>query len=268
MQDMFFGRQRAAFALAIIFTVVAGAYAQTDERANYFGVRAAVSIPNIVGGGDQEITRDYKSRVAANFGAYAELGLTKKLSVQIEADYASQGGKRNGVQPITSPIPGLPALPPGSYFYGDFKNTAYLNYIETPVMLKYTLKPGAKRSFYVLGGPYFGFLVNAKTKTSGSSTIYLDRNRTPLLLPPLGQPLPPISFDAETDVTDSINRFNIGLTGGGGVKFKANGSNYFFVEARGAYGLRPIQKDTLNNGNSHTGNLLISFGYAFKLGGK
>lgn len=256
---------RCTFILFLGLALVAGLYAQPDEKANYIGARAALSVPNIVGGGDQEITRDYKSRVAANFGAYVELGITRKISIQIEADYASQGGKREGIQPITTPIPGLPVLPPGSYFYGDFKNTAHLNYLETPVMFKYTFRPANKRSVYVLGGPYLGFLINGKSKTSGSSTIYLDRNGTPLLLPPSGQPLPPLSFEAETDITDSINRFNIGVTGGGGVKFRNRNGNYFFVEARGAYGLRSIQKDTANNGSSHIGNLLISVGYAFKL---
>lgn len=239
--------------------------AQNDEAKNYFGVRGALSLPNIVGGGDQEITRNYRSRTAANFGAYVEVGITKNVSIQPEVDFASQGGKRTGIQPITSPLPGLPP-PPGQYYFADFENTAILNYIETPVMVKYTFKPDSKQSFYLLGGPYAGFLVNAKTKTRGSSTIYLDNSGTPLLLPPANQPLPPISFDADTDVTDSIRRFNFGITGGGGVKFRHASKNYLFVEARAAYGLTRIQKDPITSGESRTGNLLISFGYAFGFG--
>jgi len=254
----------AAFALLpVCFSL--NTAAQNDDAKSYFGVRGAVSLPNIVGGGDQEITRDYTSRTAANFGVYFEIGLNKNLSIQPEVDFASQGGKRSGIQPITSPLPGLPP-PPGQYYFGDFDNTAILNYIETPVMLRYTFSPESKRSFYLLGGPYAGFLLNAKTKTRGSSTIFLDRSGTPLLLPPANQPLPPISFDADTDVTDSIKRFNFGITGGGGVKFRHASKNYFFVEARGAYGLTTIQRDPATAGESHTGNLLISFGYAFGLG--
>ncbi|MGD9587626.1 MAG: porin family protein [Pyrinomonadaceae bacterium] len=239
--------------------------AQNDDEKSYFGIRGAISLPNIVGGGDQEITRNYRSRTAANFGAFVEVGITKNLSIQPEVDFASQGGKRSGIQPITSPLPGLPPLP-GQYYFGDFENTAILNYIEVPVMVKYTFVPDRKQSFYLLGGPYAGFLINAKTKTRGSSTIYIDNSGTPLLLPPANQPLPPISFDADTDVTDSIKRFNFGITAGGGVKFRHSSKNHFFVEARGAYGLTTIQRDPATAGESHTGNLLISFGYAFGLG--
>ncbi|MBK9153543.1 MAG: PorT family protein [Chloracidobacterium sp.] len=239
--------------------------AQNDDEKSYFGIRGAISLPNIVGGGDQEITRNYRSRTAANFGAFVEVGITKNLSIQPEVDFASQGGKRSGIQPITSPLPGLPP-PPGQYYFGDFENTAILNYIEVPVMAKYTFVPDRNQSFYLLGGPYAGFLINAKTKTRGSSTLYIDNSGTPLLLPPANQPLPPISFDADTDVTDSIKRFNFGITAGGGVKFRHSSKNHFFVEARGAYGLTTIQRDPVTAGESHTGNLLISFGYAFGLG--
>ncbi|MGB5014695.1 MAG: outer membrane beta-barrel protein, partial [Pyrinomonadaceae bacterium] len=77
-------------------------------------------------------------------------------------------------------------------------------------------------------------------------------------------PFPSIPFNAETDVTDSLNRFNFGVTGGGGITFKQK-KNYFFVDGRVAYGLTTLQKDTINDGKSRTGNLVISFGYAFSV---
>jgi hypothetical protein len=253
--------------LGLILAVCTASFAQSPETEINVGVKAGVSIPNLIGGGNEEITRDYKSRIASTFGGYVEFGVKRNLSVMAEVDYAMQGGRRDGVQPITTPIPGLPALPPGSYFFADFKNTAKLNYLEVPVLFKYTWNRKSKPGFYVDAGPYFGYLINARTVTSGMSTIYVDKNKTPLLLPPLGQPIPPVSFNADTDVTASLHRFNFGITGGGGVKFPVN-RDYFFVDARASYGLTTLQKNTATDGTSRTGNLVISLGYAFRVWGK
>jgi hypothetical protein len=242
-------------------------FGQETDHEIHIGVKAGVSIPNLVGGSTQEITRDYKSRVASTYGGFVDLGINKHASIQLEIDYAMQGGRRNGVQPITAPIPGLPPLPPGTYFFADFKNTAKLNYVEFPVMLKYSWRKREKPGIYVNGGPYFGYLVKATQVTRGSSTIYLDKNKTPLLLPPLGQPLPPMPFDADTNVTSSLHRYNIGITGGGGLTFPA-GKGSVFLDARVAYGLTTLQKNTLTDGSSRTGNLVISLGYAFRVKGK
>jgi hypothetical protein len=186
--------------------------------------------------------------------------------VQVEINYAGQGGKRDGIQPVTSPIPGLPGVPPGSFYYADFKNTAKLTYLEVPVMLKYKFGPRERPRFYVNGGVYYGNLIKAETVTDGSSTLFFDRaGRNPVLLPPNGTPLPPIPFDATTDVKDELNKNNFGLTGGGGFEIPHK-KNYFVFDARVSYGLVAIQKDTVANGNSKTGNLVISIGYAFRLG--
>lgn len=253
--------------MGLVLMACSSVFGQNDDREVHVGVKAGISIPNLIGGGNEEITRDYKSRVASTFGGYVDIGVTKRFSVQAEVDYAMQGGRRNGIQPITMPIPGLPVLPAGSYFFADFKNTAKLNYIEIPVLFKYSWKRNSKPSLYVDAGPYFGYLLKATTVTRGSSTIYLDKNKTPLLLPPLGQPLPPVSFNADTDVTSSLHRFNFGFTGGGGINFPLGG-NYFFLDARASYGLTTLQKNTATDGTSRTGNLVISIGYAFKVKGR
>jgi hypothetical protein len=154
-------------------------------------------------------------------------------------------------------------LPPGSYFYGDFKNTAELNYIEVPVLIKYKFGKADKPRIYINGGPYYGRLVSAKTKTAGSSTIYLDpAGQMPILLPPNGDPLPPVSFDATTDIMNDVNGNNFGFTGGAGIEIPF-GKNYLLFDARVSRGLRAIQRDTAANGSSRTGNLVISIGYAF-----
>lgn len=252
-----------AFQIIVVAAVCSlAALGQSEEREVHIGVKAGLSLPNLVGGSDQEITKDYKSRFTANFGGFVDIQLKKNTSLQIEVDYAPQGGKRNGIQPVTQPIPGLPVLPAGSYYFANFKNTAKLDYIEVPVMLKYRARKEKAVGYYVNGGPYMGFLMKATTVTSGTSPLYLNNAGTvPVLIGP-GTPFPAIPFDAKTDVTDDLNRFNFGVTGGGGITFK-HGKNYAFIDGRVAYGLTTLQKDTVNDGKSRTGNVVFSFGYAF-----
>ena len=69
-------------------------------------------------------------------------------------------------------------------------------------------------------------------------------------------------FNAKTDIKNDLNHNNLGLTVGGGISIP-RGKNYFLFDARVSYGLRSIQKDTVRNGDSRTGNLVISVGYAF-----
>lgn len=231
---------------------------------NFFGVKGGISLPKLSGGSQHEVSRNYKSRVAPNFGVFFEFGLNKKFSIQPEINFAGNGGKRKGIQPITQPVPGLPVLPDGVYYYADFETEAVLNYLEIPVLVKYRFKPNSRFRFYLNGGAFYGRLLSAKTKTKGSSTIYLDKNKTPILLPPDFQPLPPVSFDAETNIKPDVNHNNFGLTGGGGIEF-ARGRNYFFIDGRISYGLRQIQLDVVKNGDSRAGGLIFSVGYAFGL---
>ncbi len=236
-----------------------------NEKKDYVGFKGGISIPQLSGGDDNELSRDFKSRVAPNFGGFYERGLTPKFSVQVEVNYAGQGGKRIGVQPITAPLPGFPPLPNGVYFYGDFENVAKLNYLEVPVIAKYRFSSKDIPRGFVNGGVFYGRLINAKTITSGSSTIFVDPNgQVPLLLPPNGAPVPPINFDATTDIKNDVNKNNFGFTGGGGIEIPHR-DNYFFIDARVYRGVKNIQKDTLRNGSSKTGNLVISIGYAFNI---
>ncbi|HQT91625.1 MAG TPA: outer membrane beta-barrel protein, partial [Candidatus Kryptobacter bacterium] len=163
------------------------------------GVQGGLSVPEL-SGGNNEISEGYTSRLAPNFGITAQFAVTKKFSIEPEIDFDGQGGQRNGIQPITTAE--LPPLPSGGHYYANFKNTSVLNYLEVPVLAKYTFGLGGI-GFDVNAGPYVGFLLNATQNTSGLSAIYIDKNGTPLIIP-VGNggyvPLPPQSFNASTDV--------------------------------------------------------------------
>ncbi|HQX57149.1 MAG TPA: outer membrane beta-barrel protein, partial [Pyrinomonadaceae bacterium] len=122
MKNIYSGWMRV---LSVVFLIVVSSvmvFGQSNEREVHVGVKAGISLPNLVGSSDQEITKNYKSRLAASFGAFVDVQLHKNTSLQIEVDYAPQGGKRNGIQPVTQPIPGLPVLPAGNYYFANFNN--------------------------------------------------------------------------------------------------------------------------------------------------
>jgi hypothetical protein len=226
------------------------------------GAQGGLSIPNIRDG-DNEFSRGYTSRKGPFFGLYAEFKLRPSFSLRAEVNYASQGGKREGMQPVIIDLPGL-IIPPGLILYADFHNEAILDYIEVPLLAELTW--GRKPRFFINAGPYLGFLVRAKTVTSGLSTLYIDDLETPLLVPPDFQPLPPISFDATTDSKQDINDLNAGIAGGIGLAMPA-GPGEIMLGLRFSLGLTNIQTDVKAYGENHTGAVVVTLGYACTLRG-
>ncbi len=230
------------------------------------GINGGISIPQLRSSGNNEVSEGYSSRTGPVFGVYADWKLTNMLALRTQFDYSSQGGKRNGMQPVTDPPPQLvQMLPPGTKLYANFKNEAILNYFEIPVMLKLKVGEGTgKFHYYVDLGPYIGFLLNAHQKTSGTSQFYLDKAGTmPLTVG--GNPLPAQSFDANTDVKDDLHGTNFGFTGGGGMGYALTKKQFLILDVRGALGITDLQIDTEKNGKSHTGGLFVTLSYAIQM---
>ncbi len=225
------------------------------------GLHAGLSMPNIRGG-TGIYSQGFRSRTGPYFGLFADFQFETHFSLRAEINYASQGGKRDGIQPITINLPGL-MLPPGTILYADFFNEAILDYIEIPVLLE--LSWGEKPHFFMNAGPYVGFLIKAKTVTSGMSSIYLDPGGGfPLLLPPAYQPLPPVSFDATTDVKKDINDINAGVAGGAGVSIRL-GPGDIVAAFHFSWGMTNIQKNAAVYGEDQTGAIVFTLGYALAL---
>jgi hypothetical protein len=237
----------------ILFALVTMTTLSIAQSKSSIGIFGGLNIPRLSGGNSNELSRDYTSRSGIAFGLTSSLYIGSNFSLRVDVMYSSEGGKRNGIQAFdASSI--SPLVPAGTYFYADYKNESILNYVEVPVMVKYTFPLNKSSKFYINAGPYVGFLLNANEKTSGSSLIYADRTKTIVIIPA------PMSFDANTDITKDINKLNIGLTGGLGLSQKLS-SGEIFIDVRGAYGLKVIQKLS-QNGSSHNGYLLIDLGYA------
>ncbi len=226
------------------------------------GLHGGLSIPNLRGNENDLFTRGFTSRKGLYFGLGADIALTPRFSFAAELNYTSQGGLRNGLQPIPMELPpGLP-IPPGTILYADIRNEAILDYVEIPVLGRLTF--GDRIRFFIDAGPYFGYLVRARALTEGASPFYLDEAGTqPIYIPPATDP-PIFDLGADTDVKDSLKKTNFGLAGGVGLIFPLGPGDIVF-EARFQLGLTTIQKDIETSGKSQTGAIVISLGYSLPL---
>lgn len=214
------------------------------------GVQGGTSIPNLRDRGGNEISSGWATRVAPDAGVFLNYGLTDAFSLQTEVSYVAQGGKRDGMQP--APVdPTQFGAPPGTLLYANFKNVAKLDYLEIPLLGVFSV--GKERKFSAAFGPYMGILLSAKTVSSGTSPIFLDKSGT--------QPAAPAqNFDATTDNKADLNTFNWGLQGGVSVA-QPVGRGRVSLSVRAGLGLANIQKDTAANGKNGTGNVAITLGY-------
>lgn len=245
------------------FTAIFFLLVQTSHAQIRLGIQGGLSVPELRGG-NNVVSEGYTSRLAPNFGIFADFPVAGNFSIEPQINFDGQGGQRNGMQPITSTT--LPALPTGGYYYASFMNTSILNYVEVPVLAEYTFGLGFI-SLDVNAGPYAGFLLNATQKTTGTSFIYVD-NKGTLLAVPNGNGgytvEPQQSLDANSNVTSSIHDVNFGIDGGVGITLPLSAISDISFNVRGLYGFTDIQKYA-QDGTSHTGNLLMNIGYSYKL---
>lgn len=243
--------------LRFVFTVVLLLGLAFDAGASSItlGVRGGSSVPNLRDRGSNDLSSGWSSRVAPFFGVVSDVGLTRALSVMVEVNYAAQGGKRDGMQPVITDVSAL-GVPPDVTVYGNFKNVAKLDYVEIPVLARYHFTRDRRVS--VGFGPFFGLLLSAKTETSGVSPVYMDKQGT--------QPVsPPVDFSATTDNKSDLHTFNWGLQTGVGVE-QPFGRGWLDFELRGGIGLSNVQKDTATNGKNGTGNVVVALGYVVPIG--
>jgi hypothetical protein len=249
--------------LVLLLAVLVAAVGPMSANQVKIGIQGGLSIPNLRGGGDNVYSKGFSSRKGPYFGLFADFALSQHFWLRTEVNYASQGGKRDGVQPIFIDLPGF-QMPPGLILFGDFHNETILDYIEVPVLAEVSW--GQRPRLFVNLGPYVGFLVRAVTKTHGESSIFIDEARTPLLLPPYYQPLPPLSFEASTDVKEDVHDVNAGIAGGIGVAFPA-GPGEIQAAFHFSVGLTTIQRDVETSGKNNTGAVVLTIGYAHNLKG-
>jgi len=258
--------KKIIIALFFVATTLNG-FAQTTTEKNVsklsLGVLGGINVPSLMGGGGNPLSEGWSSRSGEAYGLTLDWKTGNNFGLRADVLYSSEGGQRNGMQALDGSSFN-PQVPAGTYFYANYNNQSILNYLEIPVLAKYSFNLSKSSKIYIDLGPYVGFLLNATQKTSGSSIVYADAAGTqPITVnPQTGQPFP-APFDANTDIINDLNSVNFGLTGGIGFS-QGVGFGDVFLDVRGAYGLTTLQKDT-KNGNNSTGNLLVAIGYSIPL---
>ena len=225
------------------------------------GLKAGICIPNLKGSNSAEnpVANDWSSRLGPYFGVVASFKISEHFSLQPELNFSSQGGKKNGEQAIaTATLPGIPPgviLPP--YLFVNINATAILNYLELPVLASGNFRLSKKIDFFINAGPYIGYLLNAKTKSKGSSVIYTDEAETTPLFPT------PVNLDMTMDIKDDLKKINMGIQFGTGISYKLTKGSVRLTGG-GNLGLTNIQKDK-SNGENKTGAATIAIAYLHNL---
>jgi hypothetical protein len=254
-------RKSTMTTLCIALAFVATISRVQAQSALFLGAKGGVSIPNLQAGGSNQVSNGYKSILGPYFGIFADKPLTRRFSIQVELNYSAQGGQKNGEQAIPSSTFSAyfpPGYTPPQYFYANFDSKARLNYLELPVLAKFTFPIGGHVKFLIDAGPYVGYLLTAKNITKDSSEIYMDQAETEPV--PVGRQ----SFYDNQSLTSDIHRFNFGIQGGIGLQYMVHHCGYFYLQVGGNYGLVNIQKYAAD-GQNQTGAATAAIGYAIKL---
>jgi hypothetical protein len=249
------GLQKTAVFLFLVLLL----FSFSEANEIWLGLQGGLSLPNF-SGGTTELSKGYTSRRAPFIGLAVGFVLSPSFAIRTEINYSSQGGQRNGMQPLApDQAQGLP-IPPELTLYANFDNETIIDYLEIPLMAEFS--SGRRVKFFANAGPYVGYRVRAKTVTSGMSTLYIDSSGNPLII--YGQALPPVSFDAETDVSGEINRLNLGLCASLGAKIPF-GPGLFALSARFSLGLSNIQSHPEITGRNRTGAFIVGVSYFCRL---
>lgn len=234
--------------IAVCFFITIQAQEDTSAKDSSImvGVKGALSLPSLSDNSNNIFTENFKSYVSFETGIFSEFSFSDLLALKVELNYTVKGGERSGYQPL----PDDSYITTGQLVYGTVDNKTSLNYIELPILAKFTF--GDDWKFFGNVGPYLGFLVDAKQTIEG--TIDLNFGGFPIALP----------VNTERNIKDDLRSFNVGGVIGIGVAKDISEKSQVFFEARGSYGFIPIQKNEVF-GKSKIGSVLFSLGYAYKL---
>lgn len=143
---------------------------------------------------------DYGMRVAATLGGFLVLPRTDRFALQLEALYTGRGGK------ASSPLV-IETL------------TVKLDYIEFPVLARFTATRSASRSFFLFGGVAPALKLNAKVESGTTVT---------------GQ-----TYGASIDADEDYEMFDVAAIAGAGLDI----GEYVVIDGRYSWGLMNVYKN-------------------------
>jgi hypothetical protein len=204
--------------------------------------------------GSLEINKNYDFGVGYNVGITTSYAFYNSWSLVANVNFAKLNTERKDMQPL---LPN-PASPTAPALFANYKKTESFDYIEVPVMARYTT--GDKIKVYVNAGPYLGFIASSRVLTSGRSMIYSDLGGNV----PEGGNTTVYSLDGNRTTTSSMSTVNFGVTGGLGAGYSF-GKHFVMVDARYNVGLTNIRNAAEINGKNNMQTLMLGLGYSYEL---
>jgi hypothetical protein len=126
------------------------------------------------------------------FGGFLTWRAASWIELQPEVLYSMKGGKREEF---------------------DISSKLLLDYLDVPLLARLSRGARGSRSWYVVGGPSFGYLLRARTRADfGNAT-------------------------EEIDIIEDVERFEFSVVAGGGLEFTR-----VLIDARYTHGLSNIDK--------------------------
>jgi len=143
----------ASTALLAIFAInVHAQKTSSAEKTNglHFGIKAGLNLANIVKTDDNNFSTQLKPGL--NAGVFLELPIINGFSVQPEVFYSQKGYKTSGSTVVNGPY--------------EYNITS--NFIDVPILARFA----PSKSFAILAGPQYSFLMSTKTKFTSTNTTY------------------------------------------------------------------------------------------------
>jgi hypothetical protein len=224
--------KKGIIVLLVLFSVFA--YAQTGiirfgvhAGLNYSGLRGYTIPANIEAQYEESAAFGYLGGVSLTYP------LKEKISLRVELNYERKTQKADNSVELR------PNFDEPAQLY-DFTSKRHFDYLVMPILLHYQFTD--KNSFFVNGGPFVGYLLNA--------TLTSDLN-----VPEL---------NADVDLSNDYKKLDYGLTVGLGKHFDIGSQNSIHLEIRNNLGLAKINKnDVWNDGHVRTNSLSFMVGYSF-----
>lgn len=117
----------------------------------HLGARVGANLSNVVKDNSSSFSTDPK--LGFNAAVFLEIPLAPILSIQPEVQFSQKGYKASG-----------------SFLGSSYEYKQTTNFIEVPLLLK--IKPS--KSFGIIAGPQFSYLLSTKTKFTNSNATYED----------------------------------------------------------------------------------------------
>lgn len=211
--------KRILFSTFLLFFLVI----QSNQLQAQLGVRASLNLANATLDPDSAESTDFSSKLGLGIGVFYKLILSDQLTLQPELNYMQQGTKLSG-----------------DILGESFESTFSLNYLQIPVLFKYSFGDMNATNFFVEAGPYIGIGIGKEKIES----CYGGKCET-------------IENDYDGEDVEGPKPLDYGLQVGVGVNLNKNIS----VDARYLLGLSNLNGDS--EGSFKNKAINIGVGYSF-----